>query len=133
MATVVAFTVAAHGAAQADAARKTHRSVPASVAHSAPDTTGAIPTTVQPGSPTTQPSPPAVDDAPLPPPFTLPKVARARMRACGHAWEARKQAGTTGDDIWRDFATKCLVAKDDPAIGADDVPDEAGGAPPPSR
>ena len=94
------------------------------MARSAPDTTGSI-------SPNMQP--PAADADVLPPPFTLPKASRDRMRACGHKWESMKEAGTTGDDIWRDFATKCLAAADDPVIKADGAADTDAGAPAPSR
>ena len=127
LATSVLLTLAAFGAANADPGnRKTRRSVPATVAHSAPDTTGAIPSNVQ-------PPPSAADTDVLPPPFTLPKVSRARMRACGHKWESMKEAGTTGDDIWRDFATKCLASKDAPVISADGAGDADAEAPAPSR
>ena len=91
------------------APHKVHRSVPATTARSSPDTTGAIPAKVK------APLPP-LDDATLPPPFTLPKASRAHMRACGHKWESMKEAGETGDDIWRDFAVKCLAAGSDPVI-----------------
>ena len=87
-----------------------HRSVPATVTRSAPDITGAI------APAKGQPQPAAVDDGVLPPPFTLPKASRNRMRACGHKWESLKEAGATGDDIWRDFASKCLAAKADPVM-----------------
>ncbi len=101
LAALVAMTC---GDAHADPAahKAQRRSVPATASRSAPDTTGAIPAKA--------PSPPPPgDDTPLPPPFTLPKASRARMRACGHQWESMKQVGTTGDDIWRDFATRCLA------------------------
>ena len=120
-----ALVVTVHGVCVAEpASHKAHRSVPATVARSAPDTTGAIPAAVQ---------PPSAETDVLPPPFTLPKASRARMRACGHQWESMKRAGATGDDIWRDFATKCLAAKDDPVIKADGAGDTDGGTPAPSR
>ena len=110
IAALVAFAAAASGIALADPApHKVHRSVPATTARSAPDTTGAISAKVK-------ASLPPLDDATLPPPFTLPKASRARMRACGHEWESMKEAGETGDDIWRDFAMKCLTASADPVI-----------------
>ena len=122
---LVALVVTVNGVCVAEPVNhKARRSVPATVARSAPDTTGAIPTAIQ---------PPPTDTDVLPPPFTLPKASRARMRACGHQWEAMKQAGATGDDIWRDFATKCLAAKDDPVIKADGSGDPDGGAPASSR
>ena len=123
--TLVALTVTTLGVSVAEPVyHKAHRSVPATVARSAPDTTGSI-------SPNMQP--PAAGADVLPPPFTLPKASRARMRACGHKWESMKEAGTTGDDIWRDFATKCLAAVDDPVIKADGAGDTDAGAPAPSR
>ena len=100
------------GVASADpAAHKPtpRRSVPATPARSAPDMTATIPSrTVPPGG--------AAEDEPLPPPVQLPKASRARMRACGETWEGMKQSGQAGDDIWRDFATKCLAAKGPPAV-----------------
>ncbi len=124
---VALIVVATCGSALADSVShkaQSRRSVPATVAHSAPDTTGAIPANLQPST---------ADANVLPSPFTLPKASRARMRACGRKWESMKQVGTTGDDIWRDFATKCLAAKDDPAIEADGVGDADGAALAPSR
>ena len=120
IAALAALAVAASGIAVADPApRKVHRSVPATTARSAPDTTGAIAAKVK------APLQP-LDDATLPPPFTLPKASRARMRACGHKWESMKEAGEIGDDIWRDFAMKCLTASADPVT-------EGEGASEPSR
>ena len=119
--------VIAHGSAPADTLNhkaQPRRSVPATVDHAAPDTTGAIPNVAQPST---------ADAGVLPPPFTLPKAPRARMRACGHKWEAMKQVGATGDDIWRDFATKCLAAKDDPVVEATSAGDMDGAALAPSR
>ena len=110
LAGLTAFAAAGSNVALADpVTHKVHRSVPATAAHSAPDTTGAIPAKVKP------PLAP-LDDETLPPPFTLPKASRARMRACGHQWESMKDAGETGDDVWRDFAMKCLTARADPVV-----------------
>lgn len=96
--------------------RKGHRSQPARTGQAAPDRTGSI-TPAAPRPP--EQSPPPVDastDADRGPfvPILLPNAPRSRMIACGEAWRARKLAGTTGDDSWRDFAMVCLTAKEAP-------------------
>lgn len=50
----------------------------------------------------------------LPPPFRLPAASHARVRDCGRKWQAMKMSGEAGDDIWRDFATRCLAAASGP-------------------
>ena len=60
------------------------------------------------------PDPTAKDDDALPPPFHLPTASRQRMRDCGLKWQAMKTSGEVGEDIWRDFATRCLAAASGP-------------------
>ena len=43
-------------------------------------------------------------------PYTLPAASRARMHECGVEWQRRKLSGEAGDEIWRVFASACLVA-----------------------
>lgn len=94
--------------ALAEVVHKTRRSTPAHPSRSAPDVTATI--SKQP--PPLQREPPAaVNGNEIPPPYKLPVASRARVRACGETWRDMKLAGTTGDDDWRDFALKCLVAR----------------------
>ena len=60
------------------------------------------------------PDPTAKDDEELPPPFRLPTASRQRMRDCGLKWQTMKTSGEVGEEIWRDFATRCLAAADSP-------------------
>lgn len=60
------------------------------------------------------PDPAAKDIGPLPAPFHLPTASRQRMRDCGLKWQAMKESGEAGEDIWRDFATRCLAASSGP-------------------
>ena len=43
-------------------------------------------------------------------PYTLPPASRTRMHECGVEWQRRKMSGEAGDEIWRVFASLCLVA-----------------------
>ena len=108
---VAALALSGEVASAAPAAHKPvpRRSVPATPARSAPDITATIPSRA--ASPAG-----AADDETLPPPVQLPKASRARMRACGETWEGMKRSGQAGDDIWRDFAMKCLAAKEPPIV-----------------
>ena len=89
------------------------RTQPARTKNAAPDRTGSIarsqnaPLFPAPGNATVHPP----KEAPLTP-FYLPDVARTRMHACGETWQAKKMAGDTGSDDWRDFAVKCLAGKE---------------------
>lgn len=96
--------------------KKSHRSQPAHTGQAAPDRTGSIAKAAParpspgPGAPAAVPMQPA-EEGPLVP-VLLPNVPRSRMIACGETWRAMKMNGTTGDDSWRDFAMKCLVARE---------------------
>ena len=99
-------------------AKKAHRSQPARTAQAAPDRTGSIernapmrPAAVA-SAPITAPAVPSDSDDGALVPVTLPNVPRSRMVSCGETWRTMKMNGATGDDSWRDFALKCLVAKD---------------------
>ena len=52
-------------------------------------------------------------------PYLLPPASRARMHACGIEWQKRKMAGTAGDEVWRVFASQCLVAPDKDTLAAE--------------
>ncbi len=52
-------------------------------------------------------------------PYVLPPASRARMHACGLEWHKRKMAGTAGDEIWRVFASQCLVSPDNDALATE--------------
>ena len=80
----------------------------------APDITAAI--VKRPiARPSDPPAAPAkADDITLPAPFHLPVASRGRVRHCGLKWQAMKMSGEAGDDIWRDFATRCLAAANGP-------------------
>ena len=106
---------AAHGEASA---KTPHHSQPARTGQAAPDRTGSLARASLPRTPSQPPgaaipAPAEADDALLVP-TTLPAAPRSRMVACGETWQAMKMNGTTGDDSWREFAMKCLVAKDAP-------------------
>lgn len=104
---------AAHGEV---AAKKPRRSQPARAAQAAPDRTGSIARAMQHApDEAEQPGREAADDGAALTPVFLPATSRSRMLACGEHWHAMKMKGTTGDDCWRDFALKCLTAKDAPA------------------
>ena len=60
------------------------------------------------------PDPTAKDDDVLPTPFRLPTASRQRMRDCGLKWQAMKSSGEVGEEIWRDFATRCLAVSNGP-------------------
>ncbi len=60
------------------------------------------------------PDPTAKDDDVLPPSFHLPTASRQRMRDCGLQWQGMKTSGEAGEQIWRDFATRCLAAASGP-------------------
>lgn len=103
-------------AAPSESSRKAaHRTVPAHASRSAPDVTGTV-SKPHPDNAAVAPPPPPPDDEVIPPPFKLPTASRDRVRACGLVWHDMKIAGKTGDDDWRDFASKCFVAKDPPTM-----------------
>ena len=110
---VVALVLA--GPAAAATARKPRHApaVPAS-REIAPDVTATIVKRLveRPADPASAPT--KADDTPLPPPFRLPVASRARVRDCGLRWQAMKMSGEADDDIWRDFATRCLAAANGP-------------------
>jgi len=98
-------------AAQPNSKRASRRSHAASTAQSAPDVTGTLPNSLS-GKLTSSnvtAAPVSTPDPEVLRPYYLPDVPRERMRACGESWHTRKMAGETGDDDWRDFATKCLA------------------------
>ncbi len=97
---------AAHAASAETAAikRGAHRGQPS---QTAPDRTGSIaraPNTFGP------PAPLVAEDETSLVLYYLPDAPRSRVRACGERWRAKRLAGETGDENWRDFAAKCLVA-----------------------
>lgn len=53
-------------------------------------------------------------DEDTPPPFNLPAASRKRVRECSDKWQSMKMSDEVGDGIWRDFATRCLAAKNGP-------------------
>lgn len=65
------------------------------------------------------PQAPAISAAPIeaprpqrdppPQPRNLPPASRARMHACGLAWQKMKETGAAADKTWRDFARICLA------------------------
>jgi hypothetical protein len=65
------------------------------------------------------PSAPAISAAPIEaarpqreppaPPRILPPASRARMHACGLAWQKMKETGAAADKTWFDFALICLA------------------------
>lgn len=79
------------------------------LSQTAPDTTGTV--LPRNGAASGAPAPSQADEEALPPLFNLPDATRTRMRRCGEKWRAIKMAGDAGEEIWRDFATKCLAAK----------------------
>ena len=101
-----------HAVEAVGAKKPAGRTQPARTRNAAPDRTGSI--AKSDAEPRLQ-TPAAVpaDEAPLTP-FYLPEVARPRMHDCGETWHAKKMAGETGSDDWRDFAIKCLAGKDAP-------------------
>ena len=120
---------------------KPKRSQPAATARTSPDTTGTVPLKNMPGktgavplSPSTRlsnlPDPAAPDVDPLPTLFELPAASRSRMRLCGERWHHMKLDGEAHDEIWRDFASTCLVAKDaDSDTARNIVPPRPGDVP----
>ncbi len=93
--------------------KPTRRAQPARAAQSAPDRTGSIARTAM-GPAVPKPATPEPADGVLTPIY-LPSAPRSRMLACGEAWHVMKMNGTAGDDSWREFAFKCLAARDAPA------------------
>ena len=87
------------------------RSQPPHAVQAAPDRTGSIARPADSFGPPAPLSP--ADDGSLAF-YYLPDAPRSRMRACGETWRAKRLAGETGDEDWRDFATKCLVAAEAP-------------------
>ena len=106
----LALVLGAPQAVTAEAlAKKTARhSQPARTSQSALDRTGTI--AKPPIAPSPKSSAGPVESEAMPVPFYLPDVPRARMRACGESWRAKKMAGDVGDSDWRDFAIACLAA-----------------------
>ena len=101
----------AHVAAAATSHKPRHTPPAPTVREVEPETTATIPS-----EPATRPPATAAkaDNEQLPPPFHLPNASRARMRDCGLKWQAMKVSGEAGDDIWRDYATRCLAATNGP-------------------
>ena len=115
LATGAALLVLAAGVDEGSAtAHRPHRNVPAaSTRDTDTSATGTLPTKPPQGR---EPQHPVADDddKPLPPPFHLPQASRTRMRDCGLKWQAMKESGEAGEQIWRDFATRCLAAANGP-------------------
>ena len=95
--------------AQGAATRKAgQRGLPA---QTAPDRTGSVARTQDQFGP---PAPLVAEDDAALAFYYLPNAPRTKVRACGETWRAKKMAGEAGDESWRDFAAKCLVAAEAP-------------------
>lgn len=91
--------------------RQPRHSQPAHVKQSAPDITGSISKADSRASADAA-KPVGVTATPdVLKPYYLPATSRAHMRECGERWRSKRMAGETGDDDWRDFATKCLATR----------------------
>lgn len=86
--------------------RKQGKRGPQAAVHTVPDGPGIKPPQAPPSD--------QADDQGLLVPFVLPTATRARMHDCGRKWQSMKMSGDAGDEIWRDFAKKCLAAKSGP-------------------
>ena len=119
LAAIVAVQVTSASAAPpAPPAHKHRQSVTPQTRDADPSTTATIPPKAASQKPPPLqkpiPDPTAPDNDALPPPFHLPTASRERMRDCGLKWQAMKASGEAGEEIWRDFATRCLAAASGP-------------------